>query len=101
MKYQSEMKIGGNWLHSMFLSTQTPSEITICHFRQLAKVADKKGAYKEIKFDTILHPYSEQIKDIGPNIFLLHFEYQNHKVQRTWPFKQNVKLCMLWFPANY
>ena len=60
------MKIGGNWLHSMFLSTQTPSEVTICHFRQLAKVADKKSAHKEIKFGNIVHPYSGQIKDIGP-----------------------------------
>ena len=99
MKYQSETKFGWNWLHNMFLSTQTPSEITICHFRQLAKVADKKGAYKEIKFDTILHPYSEQIKDIGPNISLLHFEYQNHKVQRTWPFQAKYKIMYVVVPC--
>ena len=52
----------------MFLSTRTPSEITICHFRQLAKVADKKGAHKDIKFGNIVHLYSEQIKDIRPKV---------------------------------
>ena len=50
----------------MFLSTQTPSEVAICHLRQLAKAADKKGVHKEIKFSDIVHPYSEQIKDIRP-----------------------------------